>query len=35
MRGHDAFSAMKERKNPSAKDVTQPVTMRLDRDLIA
>ena len=35
MRKHYDFSKMKGRKNPYAKRLKQPVTMRLDRDTVA
>jgi uncharacterized protein (DUF4415 family) len=35
MRKHYDFSKMKGRKNPYAKHLKQPVTMRLDRDTVA
>ena len=35
MRKHYDFSKMKGRKNPYAKLLKQPVTMRLDRDTVA
>lgn len=35
MRKHYDFSKMKGRKNPYAKQLKQPVTMRLDRDTVA
>ena len=34
MRDHYDFSKMKGRKNPYVKHLTQPVTMRLDRDTV-
>lgn len=34
MRDHYDFSKMTSRKNPYAKHLKQPVTMRLDRDSI-
>ena len=34
MRDHYDFSKMKGRKNPYIKYIKQPVTMRLDRDVI-
>ena len=34
MRDHYDFSRMKGRKNPYNKYMKQPVTMRLDRDII-
>jgi uncharacterized protein (DUF4415 family) len=34
MRDHYDFSTMKGRKNPYAKRLKQPVTMRLDRDTV-
>jgi len=35
MRDHYDFSAMKGKKNPFAKSLKQPVTMRLDQDTVA
>ncbi len=35
MRDHYDFKEMKGRKNPYAKQLKQPVTMRLDKDTIA
>jgi len=35
MRDHYDFSKMEGRKNPYAKYLKQPVTMRLDRDTVA
>jgi len=35
MRDHYDFSKMKGRKNPYAKQLKQPVTMRLDRDTVS
>ena len=35
MRRHYDFSKMKGRKNPYAKHLKQPVTIRLDRDTVA
>ena len=35
MRAHYDFSKMKARKNPYAKLLKQPVTIRLDRDTVA
>lgn len=35
MRKHYDFSAMKGRKNPYAKYLKQPVTIRLDSDTVA
>ena len=35
MRSHYDFSSMKGRKNPYAKMLKQPVTIRLDRDTVA
>jgi len=35
MRDHYDFSKMEGRKNPFAKYLKQPVTMRLDRDTVA
>ena len=35
MRDQYNFSEMKGRKNPYAKELKQPVTMRLDRDTVA
>ena len=35
MRSHYDFSKMKARKNPYAKLLKQPVTIRLDRDTVA
>ena len=35
MRGHYDFSKMKGVKNPYAKELKQPVTMRLDKPTIA
>jgi uncharacterized protein (DUF4415 family) len=35
MREHYNFSKMKGRKNPYAKYLKQPVTMRLDRDTVS
>ncbi len=35
MREHYDFSKMKGRKNPYAKHLKQPVTMRLDRDTVS
>lgn len=35
MRSHYDFSSMKGRKNPFAKRLKQPVTMRLDRETVA
>jgi uncharacterized protein (DUF4415 family) len=35
MRDHYDFSTMKGRRNPFAKHLKQPVTMRLDRDTVA
>jgi uncharacterized protein (DUF4415 family) len=35
MRDHYDFSKMKGRKNPYAKYLKQPVTMRLDRDTVS
>jgi uncharacterized protein (DUF4415 family) len=35
MRKHYDFSKMKARKNPYAKRLKQPVTIRLDRDTVA
>jgi len=35
MRDNYDFSSMKGRKNPYAKLLKQPVTMRLDRDTVA
>ena len=35
MREHYDFSKMKGRKNPYAKQLKQPVTMRLDRDTVS
>ena len=35
MRKHYDFSKMKGRRNPYAKHLKQPVTMRLDRDTVA
>jgi len=35
MRDHYNFSKMKGRKNPYAKYLKQPVTMRLDRDTVS
>ena len=35
MRKHYDFSKMKGHKNPYAKHLKQPVTMRLDRDTVA
>ncbi len=35
MRDHYDFSKMKGRKNPYAKLLRQPVTIRLDRDTVA
>ncbi|MDP6779473.1 MAG: BrnA antitoxin family protein [Candidatus Latescibacteria bacterium] len=34
MRDHYDFSKMKGRKNPYTKYLKQPVTMRLDRDIV-
>ena len=34
MRDHYDFSKMKGRKNPYIKYLKQPVTMRLDRDIV-
>ena len=34
MRKHYDFAKMKGRKNPYAKHLKQPVTMRLDRDTV-
>lgn len=34
MRAHYDFSKMKARKNPYAKRLKQPVTIRLDRDTV-
>lgn len=34
MRDHYDFSKMKGRKNPYIKYMKQPVTMRLDRDIV-
>jgi len=35
MRDHYDFSNMKGRKNPFAKQLKQPVTMRLDKDTLS
>ena len=35
MRAHYDFSKMKGRKNPFIKYLTQPITMRLDRDTVS
>jgi len=35
MRAHYGFSKMKRRKNPYARLLKQPVTIRLDRDTVA
>ena len=35
MRDHYDFSKMKARKNPYARLLKQPVTLRLDRDSVA
>ncbi len=35
MKEHYDFSKMKGRKNPYARHLKQPVTMRLDRDTVA
>ncbi len=35
MRDHYDFSKMKRRKNPYIKHLKQPVTMRLDRDIVS
>ena len=35
MRDHYDFSDMKGRKNPYAKHLKQPVTIRLDRDTVS
>lgn len=35
MRDHYEFSNMKGRRNPFAKRLRQPVTMRLDRETVA
>jgi uncharacterized protein (DUF4415 family) len=35
MRAHYDFSKMKARKNPYAKHLKQPVTIRLDRETVA
>ena len=35
MRDHYDFSKMKGKKNPYAKRLKQPVTMRLDQDTVA
>jgi len=35
MRDHYDFSKMKGKKNPYAKKLKQPVTMRLDKDTVA
>ncbi len=35
MRDHYDFSKMKGRKNPYTKYLTQPVTIRLDREAVA
>ncbi len=35
MRAHYDFSKMKARRNPYAKLLKQPVTLRLDRDSVA
>ena len=35
MRDHYDFSNMKGRKNPYAKHLKQPVTMRIDQDTVA
>jgi uncharacterized protein (DUF4415 family) len=35
MRDHYDFDKMKGRKNPYVKHLKQPVTMRLDRDVVA
>ncbi|MDP6650831.1 MAG: BrnA antitoxin family protein [Gammaproteobacteria bacterium] len=35
MREHYDFSKMKGKKNPYAKHLKQPVTMRLDKDSVA
>ena len=34
MREHYDFSRMKGRKNPFIKHLKQPITMRLDRDIV-
>jgi len=34
MRDHYDFSTMKAKKNPYAKHLKQPVTMRLDKDSV-
>lgn len=35
MRAHYDFSKMNGRKNPYARNLKQPVTIRLDRDTVA
>lgn len=35
MRAHYEFSKMKARRNPYARFLKQPVTIRLDRDTVA
>ena len=35
MRKHYDFSKMKGKKNPYAKQLKQPVTMRLDKDTVS